>query len=87
VGHVYHVKLVTYEDEEYHYDKQVLFNTIDNKNFNVMNSLKFILLCSSLLNSNGNVFYPGIDYVKYMQTYYRIAGNFHKLKFSENSFQ
>jgi len=86
-GYVYHVRLVvTCEDEEYHYDKQVLFNTIDNGNFN--SNEEFIFLCSSLLDSNGYVFCPGIDYVEYMQTYYSVI-RFHSKQVSimEASFQ
>lgn len=79
-GYIYRVRLlVTCKSDGFNYDNQVFFNTICKGNLN--SNEDFILLCGSLLRSNGYVFCPGIDYIEYMQTYYSVI-RFHSKQVS-----
>ena len=70
-GYVYRVRLiVTCKAEEYHYEKQVLFNTIEEGDFTTEED--FATLCSTMLKSNGYAFCPRINYSEYMQRYYAV---------------
>ena len=86
-GYVYRVRfVVTCNNDGFYYEQQVLFHTICNGTFS--SNEEFVGLCKSLLKSNGYVFCPGIDYTKYIETYYSVI-RFHckQVDVTETPFQ